>query len=142
MIALPQRHRDTGNYCDLSLGQWRTERASGDSHAHDCDECMPGPSSSSSAGPSGTTRSASRPSTRLPRATVRPAGTRTRPRRANYFDAYYSEIRAGQTLCLPEKCANHQVAVGDTCGTLGEKYGVTREEIIAGTRLPTSDART
>jgi LysM repeat protein len=40
-------------------------------------------------------------------------------------------LKPGKTICLPERtCATHKVYYGDTCWTLGRKYGATEQQII------------
>ncbi|KAK3693487.1 hypothetical protein B0T22DRAFT_41380 [Podospora appendiculata] len=47
----------------------------------------------------------------------------------NYRDGSF--IRAGERLCIPDKCLTHQIAEDDTCATVARRYGITVPEFRA-----------
>ncbi|KAK3335311.1 hypothetical protein B0T19DRAFT_4534 [Cercophora scortea] len=47
----------------------------------------------------------------------------------NYRDGSF--IRAGEKLCIPDKCLTHQIVEDDTCATVASQYGITIPEFKA-----------
>jgi LysM repeat protein len=49
----------------------------------------------------------------------------------NNLDIGCKLLKPGKTICIPEQtCAIHKVYYGDTCWSLGKKYGTTEQQII------------
>ncbi|OHX00509.1 LysM domain-containing protein [Colletotrichum incanum] len=176
------KNRDTGDFCDYVLSEWRNQT---DSAPHDCDDCILGPmeievnseigytadrsaefqSAISSCGKTGytyikpTTQSST--SAAPAESTVAALGWSAHRMSSNCAFTYHVQegdtcesicadqsvstksliegndalngwcngLKAGQDLCMPEQCKVHFVESGDSCESLGDKYGATPKDL-------------